>query len=206
MSGGHGPTGSPPPPPSWLKTSSLPILELPKATSVVRIHRTEYDPVFFSPGSGNAPIGRFDSPSGSFGVLYLAQALEGAFAETILRNPQRRLVDLSEITSRAASVLGFSREIRLVKMFGAGLQSVGTDNAVGTGPYELCGMWADALFAHPDAPDGIAYSSRHDSEQLCIALFSRSDIELELLSGPTPLSDILPDVASILRRYDKGIA
>jgi hypothetical protein len=206
MSGGHGPTGSSPPPPSWLKTSSLPILELPKATSVVRIHRTEYDPVFFSPGSGNAPIGRFDSPSGDFGVLYLAQALEGAFAETILRNPQRRLVDLSEITARAASVLGFSRAIRLVKMFGAGLQFVGADNAVSTGPYGSSGAWADALFAHPDAPDGIAYSSRHDSEQLCIALFSRSDIQLELLSGPTPLSDVLPDVASILRRYGKGIA
>jgi RES domain len=206
MSGGHGPTGSPPPPPSWLKTSSLPILELPKATSAVRIHRTEYDPVFFSPGSGNAPIGRFDSPSGAFGVLYLAQALEGAFAETILRNPQRRLVDLSEITARAASVLGFSRAIRLVKMFGAGLQSVGADNAVSTGPYGSSGAWADALFAHPDAPDGIAYASRHDSEQLCIALFFRSDIQLELLSGPTPLSDVLADVASILRRYGKGIA
>jgi hypothetical protein len=67
-------------------------------------------------------------------------------------------------------------------------------------------MWADALFAHPDAPDGIAYCSRHDPEQVCIALFSRSDIQLELLSGPTPLSDVLPDVASILRRYGKGIA
>ena len=206
MSGGHGPTGSPPPPPLWLKTSRLPILELPKATSAVRIHRTEYDPVFFSPGSGNAPIGRFDSPSGAFGVLYLAQALEGAFAETILRNPQRRLVDLSEITSRAASVLGFSRAIRLVKLLGAGLQSVGADNAVSTGPYGSSGAWADALFAHPDAPDGIAYCSRHDSEQLCIALFSRSDIQLELLSGPTPLSDVLADVAAILRRYGKGIA
>jgi RES domain len=206
MSGGHGPTGSPPPPPSWLKTSSLPILELPKATSVVRVHRTEYDPVFFSPGSGNAPIGRFDSPSGAFGVLYLAQALEGAFAETILRNPQRRLADLSEITTRAASVLGVSRAIRLVKMFGAGLQSLGTDNAVSTGPYVSSGAWADALFAHPDAPDGIAYTSRHDSEQLCIALFSRPGIQLELLSGPTQLSDVLADVASILRRYGKGIA
>lgn len=206
MSGGHGPTGSPPPPPSWLKTSSLPIFELPRTTSFVRIHRNKNHPVFFSPGRGNAPIGRFDSPSGAFGVLYLAQALEGAFAETILRNPHRRLVDLSEITARAVSVLGCSGAIRLVKMFGDGLQSVGADNAVSIGPYESSGVWTDALFAHPDAPDGIAYSSRHDSEQMCIALFSRSDIQLELLSGLTPLSDLLPDVAAILRRYSKGIA
>lgn len=206
MSGGHGPPGSPPPPPPWLETSSLPILELPQPTSVVRIHRTDYDPVFFSPGSGKVPIGRFDSPTGAFGVLYLAQALEGAFAETILRNPQRRLVDLSEITSRATSILSFSRTIRLVKMFGDGLQVVGTDNAVSTGPYGASGAWADALFAHPDAPDGIAYTSRHDSDQLCIALFSRGDIQLELLHGPTPLSDVLAEVASMLRRYGKGIA
>ena len=162
--------------------------------------------MFFSPGTGNPPVGRFDSFSRAFGVLYLAQALEGAFAETILRNPQRRLVDLSDIASRAVSVLGFSRTIRLVKMFGDGLQAVGTDNAVSTGPYSASREWADALFTHPDAPDGIAYASRHDPEQLCIALFSRSDIELELLSGPTPLSDVQADVASILRRYGKGIA
>jgi hypothetical protein len=40
----------------------------------------------------------------------------------------------------------------------------------------------------------------------CASLFSRSDIQLELLSGPTPLSDVLADVASTLRRYGKGIA
>lgn len=206
MSGGHGPTGSPPPPPPRLQTSRLPILELPQSTSVVRIHRTDYDPVFFSPGTGKPPIGRFDSAVGAFGVLYLAQALEGAFAETILRNPPRRLVDLSDIASRAVSILGFSRAIRLVKMFGDGLQAVGTDNAVSTGPYSASWAWADALFAHPDVPDGIAYSSRHDSDQLCIALFDRPDIRMGLLSGPTALSDILTDVASILRRYGKGIA
>jgi hypothetical protein len=206
MSGGRGPTGSPPLPSSWLRTAGLPVLELPQATSVVRIHRAEHDPVFFSPGSGNAPIGRFDSPSGAFGVLYIAQSLEGAFAETILRNPQRRLVDSSEIMARAVSVLRLSRAIRLVRLFGAGLQAVGTDNAVSTGPYGPSGAWADALYSHPDHPDGIAYTSRHDPEQLCIALFSRSDIQLELFSGPTPLSDVLADVASILRRYGKGIA
>jgi hypothetical protein len=206
MSAGRGPTGSPPPPPPWLQTARLPILELPHPTAVVRIHRADLDPVFFSPGTGKPPIGRFDSPNGSFGVLYLAQALEGAFAETILRNPHRRLVDLSDIAARAMSVLSFSRAIRLVKMFGDGLQAVGTDNAVSTGPYTASWAWAEALFAHPDAPDGIAYASRHDSDQLCIALFDRPDITMALLSRPTALSDIPAEVAAILRRYGKGIA
>jgi hypothetical protein len=91
-------------------------------------------------------------------------------------------------------------------MFGDGLQAVGTDNVVSTGPYSASWAWADALFVHLDAPDGTAYASRHDPDQLCIALFNRSDITIGLLSGPTALSDMLADVASILRRYGKGIA
>ena len=94
----------------------------------------------------------------------MAQSLEGAFAETVLRNPQRRLIDPAEITSRAVSVLGLSRTVRLVEMRGRGLQALGTDNAVSTGPYGPCGLWADALFSHRDQPDGLAYSSRHDPD------------------------------------------
>jgi len=162
--------------------------------------------VFFSPESGKPATGRFDSPSGAFGVLYLAQSLEGAFAETVLRNPQRRLVNLAEIIGRASSVLGLSRAVRLADMRGPGLQALGTDNAISTGPYGPCGVWADALHAHSDKADGIAYSSRHDPEQLCIALFSRPDITFDILSGPTPLADLLVDVANLLRRYRKGVA
>lgn len=206
IAGGRGPSGSSPPPPAWLPTARLPLLRLPAQSSLVRVHRLEHHPVFFSPGTGRAPAGRFDSPSGAFGVLYLAQSLDGAFAETVLRNPQRRLVDLSEIAGRAVSVLDLSRATRLVDLREAGLQALGTDNAISTGPYGPCGAWADALHAHPDAPDGIAYSSRHDPGQLCIVLFSRADLGLGILSGPTPLADLLDEVASLLRRYGKGLA
>jgi hypothetical protein len=204
--GSRGPSGSPPFPPAWLSTINLPIIELPALAALVRVHRLEHDPVFFSPGAGNAPLGRFDSPSGAFGILYLAQSLEGAFAETVLRNLQRRLVDLSEITIRAMSVLGLPRPVQLVEMRGPGLQVLGTDNAITTGPYGPAGAWADALHDHQDKPDGIAYASRHDPDQLCVALFSRSAIELEVMSGPTPLADLRDDVARLLRRYGKGLA
>jgi hypothetical protein len=203
--GGRGPTGAAPLPPTWLPTAALPIVELAGGSSLVRVHRVDLGPVFYSPGAGKAPVGRFDSPSGRFGVLYVAQAFAGAFAETVLRNPRRRLVDLAEITGRAVTVLGLSRPVRLVEMRGAGLQALGTDNAVSTGPYGPCGAWADALFAHPDEPDGIAYASRHDPDQVCVALFSRPDLALDVLSGPTPLSGMLDDVAALLRRYAKGL-
>ena len=204
--GDRGPSGSPPLPPAWLSTVSLPIIKLPALAMLVRVHRLEHHPVFFSPGPGNAPVGRFDSPSGLFGVLYLAQSFEGALAETVLRNPQRRLVDLFEITVRAMSVLALSRPVWLVEMHGPGLQALGTDNAITTGPYDLAGAWADALHGHPDEPDGIAYASRHDPDQLCIALFSRPKTGLEVMSGPTPLVDLRDEVAGLLRRYGKGLA
>ena len=173
---------------------------------MVRVHRVEHHPAFFSPGDGNPPAGRFDSPGGAFGVLYAAGSLEGAFAETVLRNPQRRLVDVSELATRAVSVLSISRAVRLAEMRGEGLQVLGTDNAVSTGPYAASGAWADVLHAHRDKPDGIAYASRHDPDQLCIALFSTSDVELDIRSGPIPLTDMIENVSRILRRYGKGLA
>lgn len=191
-------------PPDWLLDVSLPLLELPPSSSLVRIHRSDFSPIFFSPGPGKPPAGRFDSTTGAFGVLYLAYAFEGAFAETVLRNPRQRLIGLREISSRSLTVLGMSRSVRLVEMRGAGLQALGVDNAITTGPYEPCGIWADALFTHPDQPDGLAYSSRHDPDQICVALFSRPDISLEIASDTVPLTDMLPEVSGVLRRYGKG--
>lgn len=202
---GRGPAGAASLPPAWLATAALPIQDLAAGSSLVRVHRIGFSPVFFSPGAGAGPTGRFDSPSGGFGVLYMAQSLDGAFAETVLRNPQRRLIDPAEICSRAVSVLGLSRTVRLVEMRGRGLQALGTDNAVSTGPYGPCGAWADALFSHADQPDGIAYASRHDPDQVCVALFSKPDIIPDVLSGPTPLDSMAAEVADLLRRYDKGL-
>lgn len=63
------------------------------------------------------------------------------------------------------------------------------------------GFTPAALFSHPDQPDGIAYASRHGPDQVCVALFSRPDIALEVLSGPTPLTDMAANVSDLLRRY-----
>jgi len=206
MSGaGRGPTGEARLPPDWLPNAILPVSELPAGSALVRVHHRTRSPIFFSPGGKQPPAGRFDSATGGFGVLYLTFSFEGAFAETVLRNPARRLVSLGEIAGRSLAVLALSRAVRLVRMHGAGLQALGVDNAITTGPYEPCGFWADALFAHPDRPDGIAYASRHDPDQLCVALFSRPDIAITFAGGSVPLAEILPEVAAVLRRYGKGL-
>lgn len=201
----RGPSGAAPPPPAWLDTKPLPIDLLPAGTVLHRIHRSTLAPVFFGPGKGGAPTNRFDSAGGRFGVLYVGMSLSGALAETILRNPQRLMVPASEITSRAATELRSQRDLRIVRVHGTGLQELGTDNAISTGPYEPCGQWADALWDHPDQPDGLAYQSRHDPGEICIALFERPDLTIAIIRTRL-LTAIMKDVAVLLDRYGKSIS
>ncbi len=205
LSGTGGPTGAAPPPPPWLSGIRLPIEVLPAGTVLQRIHRTTLDPIFFGPGAGDPPTYRFDSGSGRFGVLYVGLSRAGALAETLLRNPHRLMVATAEIADRAATELTCRRAIRVVKLYGAGLQTVGTDNAVSTGPYEPCGLWSDALWDHSDRPDGIAYQSRHDSNELCIAVFERPDMAFEV-KATRRLMASLKDIAALLDRYGKSLS
>ncbi len=125
-------------------------------------------------------------------------------AETLLLNPARKMVSFPAIAERASFELQSHRDLRLVALHGPGLQQVGCDNAISTGPYDPCGVWADALWAHTDAPDGIAYPSRHDPCQISLALFSRSD--LTLVAAPSvPLADQAPFVAHLLAGYGKSV-
>jgi hypothetical protein len=201
----RGPSGRAPDPPARLAKMALPLDIVPAGTSLARIHRTANDPIFFGPGAGNPPTYRFDSMTGQFGVLYVGLALSGALVETLLRNPKRRMVAYREVESRASSELRCSRELRLVQLHGAGLQNLGVDNAISTGPYDLCGRWADALWAHPEAPDGIAYQSRHDPREICLAIFERPG--LRFTAGvPVPLLDQLPNLTATLSEYGKSVA
>lgn len=195
---GRGPSGSAPPPPDWLNSAALPITMIPAGQLLHRLHRTQHGPVFFGPGAGVPPTYRFDSASGRFGVLYVGASLNGALAETILRNPQRLMVAMSDITVRSASKLSCERDLRVVTMSGPGLQTLGTDNAISTGPYEPCGEWADALWDHPELPDGIAYLSRHDPDEMCFALVERKPIGFAITQ--------MRPLAAILDRYGKSIA
>jgi hypothetical protein len=183
----------------------LPIDTLPARTPLHRVHRTTDGPIFFGPGRGAPPSYRFDSASGAFGVLYIALDFTGALVETLLRNPRRRMVAEAAIELRSASVLRCPRELRLVRLHGAGLQSLGLDNAISTGPHEPCGAWADALFAHPDAPDGLAFRSRHDPDRICVAIFERPQLAFDAESS-TRLFDRLGEVANILGAYGKSVA
>jgi hypothetical protein len=53
-------------------------------------------------------------------------------------------------------------------------------------------------------PDGIAYQSRHDSGEICIALFERNDLQLRATES-VPLIEQLHKIAAILSVYRKSI-
>jgi RES domain len=201
----RGPSGAAPFPPKSLSSLRLPIDVISAGTPLHRVHRTALDPIFFGPRRGAAPTNRFDSATGAFGVLYVASDLAGAVVETLARNPQRRMVAEADITSRAASLLRCRRDLRVVQLHGAGLQRLGLDNAISTGPYAPCGAWSDALFAHPEAPDGLIFRSRHDPDRMCLVIFERPGIAFEA-ERPTLLIDRLAEVASILGAYGKSVA
>jgi hypothetical protein len=200
----RGPPGIAPAPPSWLATTTLPLDRLAAGTVFYRVHRSAFNPVFYGPGRGNPPTYRFDSQSGAFGLLYLGFALAAALVETLLRNPDHRLVDYGEIEDRSSSELRCPTDLRVVQMYGTGISQLGTDNAISTGPYDVCGLWADELWNHPDAPDGIAYQSRHDPAQLCLALFERPGQVLTSIRT-IPLTSQIGNVTRILRGYGKQI-
>ena len=176
----RGPDGAAPLPPDWLDSISLPIIRIAAKSDLYRVHNKNHGPVFFGPGAGKAPVHRFDPASGTFGVLYAAPYPEAAMIETLLRNPQRLTVDYKAIDGRALSVLKAGRDIRLVQAYGDGLSKLGTTAALSTGRYEACALWSDALHRHPDAPDGIVFASRHNPDELCVALFEKADYDLEV--------------------------
>ena len=200
----RGPDGSVDLPPLWL-AKSQPLETFGSGTAFNRVHRTAHHPVFFGPGANRAPTYRFDSAASEFGVLYIAPGLDAAVVETLLRSPQQRMMSLVEIEKRSVSLVGADRDLRLVAAHGQYLSQIGATAALFTGPYGPCRIWSDALYLHPDEPDGILYPSRHNPEELCVALFERADISMSVTSTKA-LMEMMPTVAKILDRHGKSLS
>jgi len=201
MAGSRAGLRAAPGPTAALAEIALPIIEIPVATNLYRVHRDGFDPIYLKPRK--SPAHRFDDPHGAFGTLYLGEELQAGFVEMLLRNPRLRLVARAEIDMRRWSVLAGSRTLRLVDLTGPGLGLVGTDGGVNTGPYHISQAWAHALFKHSDAPDGILYPLRHDPSLKCMAVFSRPGLDFQV-SGPRIFDRSW--VNETLKRYGKVLA
>jgi hypothetical protein len=138
-----------------------------------RFYSLGHEPIFFD----HSNQGRLNSPDGSFGVLYAAKQTTGAFAETFLRSPGRRLLPEDLIRKKGLVVLRSTRALQLVELHGRSLSVLGATAEVTASapPYELPQAWSAALHNHPLMFDGIAYHARHDDSEVCYAFFNRSE-------------------------------
>ncbi len=169
------PKREPPPyPPADLDTRTPHFIELPENAVLHRFYTARFNPIFFD----RSLDGRLNAPDGAYGVLYASKTEAGAFAETFLRQPGRTLIPTDLLALKAYARLRVLRPLTLIKFSGPGLGRLGATAEVTHGgkPYDAPQAWSKALKAHPASADGIAYTARHDDEELCYALFDgRSD-------------------------------
>jgi hypothetical protein len=175
---------------------------LPAGTGIHRVHWADKGPVFFGPKPGLPPANRFDAPAGEYRTLYAAERFEGAFVETVLRDPARRIIDPANVAARAWTVVALRRDVVLAKLFDEGLRWHGVDGAVSTiADYRLPRAVALALFSRFPGLDGVAYRSRHNDGQVCYAIFDRVHAA-ELDPGPpAPLAHRMDLAERVIREH-----
>ncbi|MFG1465925.1 RES domain-containing protein [Xanthobacter sp. DSM 24535] len=93
----------------------------PADADLHRFYTATYDPIYFD----RSRLGRFNAPDASYGVLYGAQEVVGAFVETFLRTPGNTLIDADFLGRKGYVRLRTTRELRLVKLTGSGLARIG---------------------------------------------------------------------------------
>lgn len=147
---------------------------LPAGSHLVRIHQVVHGPIWFGPAAGQRPGNRFDAPDGQYRVLYAAARLEGAFVETVLRLPTRRIVGSGFLEQRGWTRLETARPLKLAKLYDEGLLWHGVDASVSaTENYSSTRALALNLYQYEPDLDGISYRARHDNGEVCYALFDR---------------------------------
>jgi len=179
-------------PPADLGKRRLPLEEISMGSVLFRVHQTKFGAKFFGRSAG----WRFDSPGRAFGTLYAATSEEIAFAETLLRG-QHPLVAESDLRVRSFCEFTLLRPVRLVKLHGPSMITIGASAAVSAGSYDVSQAWAQALHDHADQPDGILYRSTRDNDRVALVLFERSEAALDaggtapILADPVRLGRIL---------------
>ncbi len=138
-------------PPANLDRRLPELVRLPAAgQEVYRFYTAKRQPIFFD----RSTEGRFNAPDASYGVLYAAKEINGAFAETFLRTPGHTLIDADLLKRKAYVRLLIGRDLNLIRLAGPGLARVGATAEVAHGglPYDVPQAWSIALARHPIAP------------------------------------------------------
>lgn len=163
--------------------------------------------LFFGPAPGQPPTGRWDDPTGGFGVCYMAdpETPHAAFVERFLREPGRLLLAIDDLGEVAAGEVHAVRDLTVVGFRGAGLTRLGATADIAHGDHRASRPWSAALHAHPAQPDGLQWRSRLDDDAIAVAVFDHAGDALRAgRSVPVLSADLRGTLASWLDRY--GVA
>ncbi len=195
--------GDHPQPPADISSRSPLIFTLTEGTRLCRIHRRDKDPIFF----GRTLDNRFNSPDGTYGVLYAGLDEFCAFIETLGQETGVAIVTRASLEERHLSYLTVTRTLKLIDLAtSGGLARIGADGRLLTGSHDIAQRWSAALRAHPDQPHGILYPARHDVARRACALFDLPDATFKVTdSGSLIEPQHVKLLASILNTYGFGL-
>jgi hypothetical protein len=133
-----------------------------------RTHRIDRNPIHF----GRTGQHRFDSPDGSYGVLYAGRDPYCAFIETFAKAAGTTTITTSELKNRCLAELKAARVLRLVDLTQSGtLVRIGADARLFSSDHAISQTWSKAFYEHPLKADGLLYPSRLDPTKHALALF-----------------------------------
>ena len=103
-----------PSPPGDLASRPPEFVVLDPGVIVERFYGRTNDPIYFD----RSRSGRMNAPDGSYGVLYVAAEIRGAFAETFVRKPGQTLLRLDQVRKKSRVRLRVTRSVKLVRLAG----------------------------------------------------------------------------------------
>ncbi len=196
--------------PAWIPPADLGLERFeitPDAVFVRIIDRHHRDPL----GSRRPAAYRFGCLPGlpedhQFGVVYLAEDLETAFLEAVVREryvgvPGELVIGLDEIRSKEVALVTTREPLRLLDLTGTNYVRNRLPRAALEGDDHLPSQTVSAaLHAHPEAPDGILYPSRFGGGMTSnIAVYDRAVVKLSCV-GRIRL-DLVSGLAAIRNKH-----
>ena len=121
-----------------------------------------------------------------FAVMYAAADVDTALAEVFQRG---RVIEPSAPNSPYLTVWEASRSLRLLDLRGTWPIRQGASHAINTGPHQVCRRWAHAIAIHPQAVDGLLYSSSMTGSDATALFLPAADSFPENPELSLPLSD-----------------
>lgn len=151
-----------------------------------------------------------DNPPDVFSTIFFGATVETCVLETVIRDTGVGTtgtaipISLAYMKSWSVAKVDCVSPLRLLDLRGDGCikNKIPTD-AVRAKSHVLGQLWAYAIHQHPDAPDGLIFSSRLNEEPN-LAVFGRAMPQMTAISQQ-PLFSYRAELAAILNDYEVSL-